>query len=111
LISFSWFEPANGGANIDDYQVFVCQHDQEINCSFELLASTTGGLREYTAVALTKGETYQFKVRAHNSIGYGSLSDALAVVAADKPNQPLNVQNVESSTDRTQITIVWTEPV
>jgi titin len=27
LISFSWFEPANGGANIDDYQVFVCQHE------------------------------------------------------------------------------------
>jgi hypothetical protein len=52
-------------------------------------------------VALTKGQTYQFKVRAHNSIGYGSLSDALAIVAADKPNQPLNVQNVESSTDRT----------
>ena len=87
-ITFSWFEPSNGGSNIDDYQVFVCRNELLFDCSFELLASTTGGLKQYSATSLTKGQTYQFKVRAHNSIGYGAYSDVLSAVAADKPSQP-----------------------
>jgi hypothetical protein len=81
----SWFEPDNGGSNIDDYQVKMCRQEAQ-DCSFELLAPSTSGQTHYTATGLVKGTIYQFKVLAHNSIGYGAESDSLSAVAADKPN-------------------------
>lgn len=80
-----WFEPDNGGSNINDYQVLMCS-DAGPDCSFELVASSTEGQTYHLATGLVKGYEYEFKVQAVNAIGVGAESDSLTVVAADKPN-------------------------
>lgn len=76
-----------------------------------MLASSTNGQTLYTATGLTKGLIYQFKVLAHNGIGYGAESLSLSAVAADTPNQPNAPLNVELVTNREQIGIEWTAPL
>jgi hypothetical protein len=76
-----------------------------VECSFYLVASTTSGQTSYTATGLIKGTFYQFKVQAHNSIGFGEESVAFMAVAANKPNQPTAPLNVPAVTSRTQIGI------
>ena len=105
-----WTEPDNGGSNIDDYQVKMCTGLSE-SCSFAVIAPSTSGATFLTLTGLTTGTNYQFKVIAHNVIGYGSESDPLFVVAAYKPNQPGAPTMDPTVTDGTQIGVTWTEPL
>ena len=41
----------------------------------------------YTAMGLTQGATYQFKVRARNVYGYGEFSNIVTILAAQIPAQ------------------------
>jgi len=41
--------------------------------------------REYTAVGLTMGTAYRFKVAARNVVGYSELSDEVSILAAQEP--------------------------
>jgi hypothetical protein len=43
----------------------------------------------YTAIGLTSGVTYEFKVESRNSYDYSSYSDTLALLAAFKPEATL----------------------
>jgi len=48
----------------------------------------------YTAISLTQGTIYYFKVQAQNSEGYGDFSNEISALAAqppDKPNAPATV--------------------
>jgi hypothetical protein len=110
MITISWVEPDNGGSNIDDYQVKMCV-GLAADCSFSIIASTTVGATQLTLSSLTKGTNYQFKVHAHNVIGYGADSDPLAMVAADKPRTPDAPINDITITDRTQIGVNWVAPI
>ena len=53
------------------------------------------------------GNTYKFKVEAHNAIGYGTASTTFAIIAAtipDVPQPPLSTFNGES------VTLSWIVP-
>jgi hypothetical protein len=84
---------------------------QALDCSFLLKAATTNGALTYTALGLTKGVYYQFKVKAHNVVGFSEGSPIKTIVAANIPNTPNAPTKVGELTDRTQITVQWTEPV
>jgi hypothetical protein len=44
----------------------------------------------YTHTTLVAGDTYRFKVSAVNFVGESSITDSIAVIAADLPEAPLN---------------------
>jgi len=108
-ITFSWLEPANNGSNIDDYKVLWCIGSNPA-CTFSTLAASTTGLKTLTLGSLTKGSYYQFKVQAHNVIGYSASSTALLVVAADPPSQPNTPTLDAANTHASQISVNWLAP-
>ena len=44
----------------------------------------------YTQLGLAEGTSYQFRVRARNSIGLSSYSTAFTIIAATLPDEPTN---------------------
>jgi hypothetical protein len=77
-ITISWSEgAANGGTDVLDYRV---TYDQS-NDDYLVLVSELNALT-YTAIGLTAGNTYKFKVEARNSYGYSAYSDIVAILCA-----------------------------
>ena len=67
-ISVSFTAPAcNGGLSIDSYQVV---------CTSSGSNSATGSSSPISVTGLSASTSYTFKVRAHNSLGYGSYSSS-----------------------------------
>jgi titin len=63
----------------------------------------------YTAVGLTMGNNYLYKVLAVNFAGSGLLSEASDfIIAATNPDPPVNL--VRLYADNTFITIGWSAP-
>lgn len=44
---------------------------------------------KYTATGLTKGSTYQFKIKGRSSSGTSSFSNTVSILAAGKPATPV----------------------
>ena len=61
----------------------------------------TGVTTEYyvTSVVLTAGVTYQFQVSARNSVGSGSYSVAISILAAKIPDAPLSLSDIATVTN------------
>jgi titin len=105
FIEIRWQIPYNGGDEIDDYQIDYKHEDEVYN--WETIFST-GNLNQYTITDLLTGEIYDFRVRAHNDVGYGDNSPVTSLMAAiipSKPNAPSKF-----SADQSQISIHWTAP-
>ena len=66
-----------------DYRITITQ--AETSYSELVLGVTT---QSYTAVSLTAGLNYEFKVESRNSYGYSLLSDSLTMLCAWKPEPP-----------------------
>jgi WD40 repeat protein len=62
----------------------------------------------YTAVELTAGVIYQFKVESRNSYGYSAHSSSISLLCAYKPDPPLTLMTANSDN---QVSITWTTPV
>jgi hypothetical protein len=60
-----------------------------------------------TTVLVSAGATYNFKVEARNSVGYSLLSDPVAILCAQPPDQPASP--TVSSQD-SNIIITWNAP-
>jgi hypothetical protein len=92
-IGLKWIDGvSDGGTAIIDYSVW---YDQGNSGSFIELQS---GILEntYTAIGLTPGVTYNFKVTARNSVGFSPYSPEVSILAAqpaDKPSPP-SVSNI-----------------
>jgi hypothetical protein len=70
---------------------------------------STSNLNQYTLTSLTQGIIYDFRVRAHNDVGFGDNSDYESFMAATVPSLP--VAPTKYSADQTQITIEWLAPI
>jgi hypothetical protein len=70
--------------------------------NWQLIAST-GNLNVWTINDLTTGVLYDFKVQAHNDVGFGEFSPYIRLMAAVVPEQP--AAPTKFSADQTQITI------
>lgn len=108
-ITFTWLEPANNGSNVDDYKVLFCIGSNP-SCTFSTLQSSTSGQKTSTLGSLIKGNYYQFKVQAHNVIGFSASSPVLLVVAADPPSQPNTPTLDAANTSASQISVHWVAP-
>jgi hypothetical protein len=91
--SLSWNAPSNNGALIDYYEItystsatgnFVTPADGDCSGNVTGLSCSISGL--------TPGSTYFFKVRAHNSLGFGQQS--LSSVGLNYPSSFQNVSLV-----------------
>ena len=69
--------PSNGGTEIIDYEVY---YDQGGSSFISVGANIVP--KVYTTVGLISGTTYQLKVRARNSVGYGDFSLPITILAA-----------------------------
>jgi hypothetical protein len=83
-VGMTWDQaPFNGGAVIIDYRVNIAV----AGGSFSILASGLL-LPEYTAINLTPGVNYEFKVESRNSYSYSDYSATLSMLNAFKPEAP-----------------------
>ena len=79
--------------------------------SFTTLATTTATVRTYTVNGLSKpGETYQFIVRAVNSVGSSTNSAHYSVIAATVPNPPTSFTRNNLMTTKAQVAFSWSAP-
>jgi hypothetical protein len=62
----------------------------------------------YTAIELTAGTTYEFKIESRNSYGYSTYSDTLTLLCAFIADPPVIVLTVNSFD---QVLVLWSEPV
>jgi hypothetical protein len=62
----------------------------------------------YTAISLTAGKTYQFKIKSRNSYGYSTFSSTVSLLCAYKPEAPTSVTTSNSAN---QVRISWSSPV
>ena len=104
-IDLTWTEPANNGAAISGYDV-------EYRLASALTwtdASHTGTTRSDSITGLTRAQSYQFRVRAKNSVGAGGWSNVVtASTMAERPSAPS--APTLSSRARNSLTVAWTAP-
>lgn len=80
-IRFTWEEgTANGGSEVIDYSIYSA----ESAGTYALLASNVAAL-SYTAIDLTPGITYKFKVQSRNVYGFSADSAEVFILAAEEP--------------------------
>lgn len=97
FIKVQWLAPLNGGSPILAYNVYS---------GGQLVATKDGSVTEALITNnITPGQIYQITVSATNAVGAGSLSPALAIMAATVPSAPTSVIMVSQSA--TQIKISW----
>jgi parallel beta-helix repeat protein len=97
ISSLSWSAPSsNGGAAIDYYIVY--QNGVDV-----MHASGTS----YTVTGLTSGQTYSFKVAAHNTVGIGTQSAAISTTPVKAPDAPTGLIGTAGNG---QVALNWTAP-
>lgn len=93
-VSLSWTTPNNGGATIDYYIVYQNGTD--------IVHRTTNS---YAVTGLTTGQSYSFRVAAHNSAGLGAQSSAVLAIPCVVPDAPTALTAVAGNG---QVNLSWT---
>ena len=62
----------------------------------------------YTAIELTAGVTYEFKIESRNSYGYSTYSSSISLLCAFVPYPPTTVTTENSAN---KVTITWSSPI
>jgi hypothetical protein len=84
-IGLTWEDAAfDGGSEILDYRIWYTTQDSDV---FSVLA-TGELLTSYTAVTLSTGTTYKFKVQSRNEYSYSDFSNEVSILAAQRPSKP-----------------------
>ena len=100
-VTFNWFAPALGvGAGaVDSYEV---QTSSDNGQTWVADGTTLAGVLTLTLSGLSAGVSYVFRVRAHNSTGWGVWSSSSAgIVAATTPSAPQTPSVTISNTTAT----------
>ena len=100
-MSISWVAPSTNGYAIDQYEV------QSSPSGFSCTPSTTS----CDITGLSNGTSYQFKVRAHNQLGYSDWS-AWSVAQSPTPSiaVPQKPRNVSATLSGLEATVTWNTP-
>lgn len=106
VIRFTWTEGlSDGGTPVIDYDVYW---DQSTG-NWELLLADVPVTNYQTDFPITTNVVYSFKLTARNTVGVGLESEPIAIRAAERPDAPLYLSNVESITNSVQVGLVWIE--
>ena len=83
--------------------------ENDVGMYSEVASGVTG--TSYLKTGLSNGNSYKFRVRARNSIGYSSYSSPFSILAATLPNPPTTFVRDQGSTTKSQVTFSWSAPV
>ena len=96
-VTLNWTAPSsNGGATIDYYVVYQGGVD----------VKHVSGM-SYAVIGLTNGQSYSFKVAAHNTAGIGSPTTSLISTPLAVPGVPAGLTALSGNG---QVTLNWTAP-
>ena len=102
-IGLSWAQGLNdGGTHVIDFTLSY----KKDSGSYSILESAIV-TQTYTAVGLTMGSTYTFKVQARNAYGLSPFSSEVSVLAAEIPAPPSTPVTTISGSS---VQITWTIP-
>ncbi len=97
-VTLNWDVPDNGGGAIERYEYKVD------NGAWD---STGGKSTTYTVTGLASGQTYEFRVRAVNSIGPGAESQPESIAPATVPGAP---RNLTLTSGDQYMMLIWERP-
>jgi hypothetical protein len=107
-IQVSWVEPANNGAAITGYQLWMSKQSLDFEMVYDG-ASRSDVLTYLVENQILRSTSYNFKVRAINRIGYSSFSPVLKSFAAVVPSTPLGFHHTDSQSG--SISLAWDSPL
>uniref|UniRef100_H3C5U0 Integrin beta n=1 Tax=Tetraodon nigroviridis TaxID=99883 RepID=H3C5U0_TETNG len=92
VTQLSWAEPAETNGNITAYEVIYTPIDDELKPvgAPKKVQIDNAKKRMLLIENLQNAQTYQYKVRAKNSVGWGPFRDA-SINLASQPNRPLSI--------------------
>jgi hypothetical protein len=105
----NWLPPSSsGGAAIDNYE--VTRSADKVNWTSEGTTDAAPGENGMDVDGLTIGVTYYFRVRAHNTAGWGPWSTTVSAVWRTAPSAP---QGLWYQHDKITglVTFYWSPPV
>ena len=107
-VAFSWVAPSDdGGEAVIDYTVQMMTTDNSFKDASTGLDQTSFKLD----TGISAGETYSFRVKARNSVGFSDYSKVLEIIAATTPDaSPSDVANDRTQTAANQLTFSWEAP-
>jgi hypothetical protein len=106
-IGLEWTDGAyDGGSPVIDYEVYyaverLTEDDPIPTDPLTYSIFETGVQKPHTITGLTPGVVYSFKVKSRNLVGYSDLSDPTSILAAQIPDAPVDLSNVEIITTAT----------
>jgi hypothetical protein len=102
-LGLTWTPPIfTGGDVIIDYRINIAEQGG----SYSILETVT--TTSYTAIELTAGTTYEFKIESRNSYGYSTYSDVITMLCAFIPDPP---EIVFTANANNLVLIIWSEPI
>ncbi|XP_054913412.1 integrin beta-4 isoform X2 [Poeciliopsis prolifica] len=92
VTQISWAEPAETNGNITAYEVIYTPIDDEMNpVGADRKVKIDNPKKRMVLIEnLQSGQTYQYKVRAQNSVAWGPYRDA-TINLASQPNRPMSI--------------------
>lgn len=116
-IGFEWVEgPYNGGSPVLDFEVWyaterLTEDDPVPTDPLTYSLYTANTQSPHIITSLTPGYIYSVKVKSRNLVGISDFSLPISIQAAQVPDAPINLANVEALTDASQIGLDWDPPV
>jgi hypothetical protein len=92
-----------GGAEIIDYRISISQLDGIYSVMASNVVSSS-----YTAIDLTAGLTYQFKIESRNSYGFSPYSSSITLLCAYVPDPPTTVSTTNLGD---KVAITWSSTI
>lgn len=109
-ITIEWSEPEHNGCPIESFDIYrdTGNNDALVVNVDPSTVNYKPSLRTYqiTSGLTLIGNTYRFKIRAHNHAGWTDSEQVLNVVLSDEPDQPLTGPVSDASiTNESQIKV------
>lgn len=99
-VTLTWAVPSHGGGSpVDDYRIETSTDGTKWN----VVPDGTSTSTSTTVAGLTNGTTYQFRVSAHNAVGWGPV----ATVSAQPLAAPCVPASVTATTSGTSVRLIW----
>jgi hypothetical protein len=89
-VKLTWLAPSSGGATVDRYRV---QRASSPAGTWTTIGKITA--RKFTAIGLTNGTKYSFRIAAHNAAGWSPASTVVDSVPFTTPSAPSSCSAVQ----------------
>lgn len=106
-IGLEWVAPSfNGGSALVDYQLWY----DDASGSIDTILETSISDLTYTAIGLTQGSVYKFKIETRNSYGTSFFSNTVEILAAQEPAQPVAPVTTWHGLGFDYVEVTWVAP-